>query len=326
VSPRTRADDSRPAPFLDRDPCGSLAMCAGIALPPARRRRDARRAIAPDPFLLKRRWMKQFPFRIVHARRHLLKPNSGDMKQVFAAAALEAVLAAAQRPPGDEDSRIDSRSSSLGGLRRSFVTVLATMVLVALGAASSAAQSSASSPVPAGAIARPDPRRCPSSAAASVRLPEGIQVADDLRPRLHEMLEKSATFRSQCRRIGESRQLYVRVRLDARISGRTYRAVTRICRQPSGAVVAAIDIAAYGDPTEWVAHEFEHLIEQLDGVDLHDLERRGQGAWKSGNQMFETERAISVGRRVSREMRERLDARLAGPAAAPPADAGPGVR
>ena len=151
---------------------------------------------------------------------------------------------------------------------------------------------------------------CPSSDAAAVRLPDGIQVSDDLRPRLHAMLEKSATFRSQCRRIGEARQLYVRVRLDARITGRTYRAVTRICRQPSGAIVAAIDIAAFGDPAEWVAHEFEHLIEQLDGVDLHDLERRGQGAWKSGNQMFETERAVSVGRRVSREMREpAIDAR-----------------
>ena len=52
--------------------------------------------------------------------RHLLKPGSGEMKQVFAAAALEAVLAAARRPPSNEDSHIDRRSSSLGGLRRSF--------------------------------------------------------------------------------------------------------------------------------------------------------------------------------------------------------------
>jgi hypothetical protein len=45
------------------------------------------------------------------------------MKQVFAGEALEAVLAAAQRPPDKEDSRTD-RSPSLGGLRRSFVTNL----------------------------------------------------------------------------------------------------------------------------------------------------------------------------------------------------------
>src|SRR5712691_455968 len=45
------------------------------------------------------------------------------MKQVFAGEALEAVLAAAQRPPSNEDSRTD-RMALLGGLRRSFVTVL----------------------------------------------------------------------------------------------------------------------------------------------------------------------------------------------------------
>src|SRR5712691_9354438 len=54
---------------------------------------------------------------------HLLKPCSGEIRQVFSGEALEAVLAAAQRPPGNEDSRTD-RSPSLGGLRRSFVTIL----------------------------------------------------------------------------------------------------------------------------------------------------------------------------------------------------------
>src|SRR5207247_1234786 len=43
------------------------------------------------------------------------------MKRVFSGEALEAVLAAAERPPSNEDSRAD-RSSSLGDLRRSFVT------------------------------------------------------------------------------------------------------------------------------------------------------------------------------------------------------------
>src|SRR5713226_425669 len=52
--------------------------------------------------------------------RHLLKPMSQRMKQVFAGWALEAVLAAALRPPSNEDSLADRLS--LGGLRRSFVT------------------------------------------------------------------------------------------------------------------------------------------------------------------------------------------------------------
>jgi len=47
---------------------------------------------------------------------------SQRMKQVFAGWALEAVLAAARRPPSNEDSLTDG--SSLGGLRQSFVTRL----------------------------------------------------------------------------------------------------------------------------------------------------------------------------------------------------------
>src|SRR6266498_2776510 len=54
--------------------------------------------------------------------RHLLKPCSGEMEQVFASDALEAVLAAARRPPSNEDSL--AHGALLGGLRRSFVTDL----------------------------------------------------------------------------------------------------------------------------------------------------------------------------------------------------------
>jgi hypothetical protein len=196
---------------------------------------------------------------------------------------------------------------------------LATIVFVALGAVSSPAQMAARSPVQppesssvhADVIATPASRRCPSREDAAVRIPDSIQVSDDLLPRLQVMLQKSATFRSQCRRIAAARQLYVRIKLDMRVTGRIYRAITTICRARSGAIVAAIDITPFGDPAEWVAHEFEHLIEQLEGVNLRDLERRGRGAWKSGHQMFETERAIRVGRLVSRELRgPAIDARL----------------
>ena len=46
----------------------------------------------------------------VRYARHLLKPRSGKVKQVYAGEALEAVLAAAQRPPSNEDSRTDHSS------------------------------------------------------------------------------------------------------------------------------------------------------------------------------------------------------------------------
>jgi hypothetical protein len=186
-------------------------------------------------------------------------------------------------------------------MKRSAATphVLTTIALVALGAAPTCAQ--------ADGIAQAAPRVCQvRDRDAPVRIPDSIHAPSDLRRRMEVMLQNSPTFRLQCRRIARAPQLYVRINFDVGVTGRPYRAMTKICRYQSGAIVAEIGIAALGDPDEWVAHEFEHLIEQLDGVNLRELERRRQGAWHSGDRIFETERAIRVGRRVVDEMRKRL--------------------
>jgi hypothetical protein len=172
--------------------------------------------------------------------------------------------------------------------------VFAMMVLVVLAATRSSAQANAhgsAKTAPCGAFG------------AVVHMPETIHVADDLRGPVDTMLRKSAAFRSQCRQIARVPQLYARVRVDPRLVDRPYRARSTICRLTSGAIVADIDIAAAGDPTEWLAHEFEHLVEQLDGLELRDLARRRQGAWHSTDEMFETDRAIRMGRIVLDEVR-----------------------
>jgi Tol biopolymer transport system component len=52
---------------------------------------------------------------------------------------------------------------------------------------------------------------------------------------------------------------------------------------------------------ELIAHELEHILEQLDGVNLEA--QAGNGAvWKGDRTFFETRRAIETGRRVVREM------------------------
>jgi hypothetical protein len=169
----------------------------------------------------------------------------------------------------------------------------AMMVLVFLAASRSWAQADA----PGSA------RIAPCSALGGVvYMPDTIHVADDLRGPVDTMLRRSAAFRSQCRQIARVPQLYARVRVDARIVDRPYRARSTIFRLISGAIVADIDIAATGDPTEWLAHELEHLIEQLDGLELGDLARRRQGAWHSADEMFETDRAIRMGRTVLDEV------------------------
>jgi hypothetical protein len=169
------------------------------------------------------------------------------------------------------------------------------MFIVILAASRSSAQTDAV------AIARTAP--CAALGGVVVHMPDTIHVADDLRRPIDTMLRRSATFRSQCRQIARAPQLYVRVRLDSRIADKPYRARTTICRLWSGGIVGAIDIAAFGDPTEWLAHEFEHLNEQLEGLELRDLARRRQGAWQSTDEMFETERAIRMGRTVMDEVR-----------------------
>jgi hypothetical protein len=136
-----------------------------------------------------------------------------------------------------------------------------------------------------------------------VQMPGTIQVADDLRQPIELMLRKSSSFRAQCRRIAKVAQLYVRVRVDARLESKPFRARTTISRLTSGTILADIDIQAFGDPTEWLAHEFEHLVEQIEGLELNDLVRRRRGAWYSTDGMFETDRAIRMGRTVLEEVR-----------------------
>jgi hypothetical protein len=172
--------------------------------------------------------------------------------------------------------------------------MFAMMVLVVLGASRSSAQ--------AGGLSSAGTAPC-AAFGAVVHLPDTVQVADDLRRPVDTMLRKSPAFRSQCRQIARVPQLYARVRIDVRLVDKPYRARTTIHRLSSGAIVADIDITSLGDPTEWLAHELEHLIEQLDGLELRDLARRRQGAWHSADEMFETDRAIRMGRTVLDEVR-----------------------
>jgi hypothetical protein len=188
--------------------------------------------------------------------------------------------------------------------------MLAMMVLIVLGASRASAQ--------AGDLA--SARTAPCAALGSVlHLPETIQVADELRRSVDTMLRKSPAFRLQCRQIARVPHLYARIRIDGWLAGKPYRARTTVHRLPSGAIVADIDITPVGDPTEWLAHELEHLIEQADGLELRDLARRRQGAWQSVDEMFETDRAIQMGRTVLDQVRG--GARAPIQVAAPPVDA-----
>jgi hypothetical protein len=141
------------------------------------------------------------------------------------------------------------------------------------------------------------------SAADRDALAGTIVAAGDLRRYVQTMLERSETFRQQWNRI-EAARVYVRIRRDVQLQNRPYRARTIIHRLLDGAIVASIEVDACGDPTEWLAHEFEHILEQMDGVDVAFVARtRREDAWASSADTFETERAIRVGQAVRREVK-----------------------
>jgi hypothetical protein len=144
-------------------------------------------------------------------------------------------------------------------------------------------------------------------------IPANLHMSRDLQPRFNATLAASPTFRSQCQRLAEQTDLYVRLIVDPRLTDGPIRARSVISRLRSGAVVAFVSIGASPDPAEWLAHEIEHVIEQLEGVKLQALAAMSQHVWRTSRDTFETDRAIRAGRAVLDEVRsaERLAAGLA---------------
>jgi len=141
--------------------------------------------------------------------------------------------------------------------------------------------------------------------ALDVPIPENLQVDPSYRPLLQWMLERSPTFRRQCLRVAGNTKLTVRLFPSGPFWTHGARAVTRFDRTRAG-LVAEIHLSRFDDEVELIAHELEHVIEQLDEVDLSSLaELPGTGVHQvmSGSDTFETSRAAQVGLRVAREVR-----------------------
>ena len=122
------------------------------------------------------------------------------------------------------------------------------------------------------------------------------------RPLIATMLTRSATFRRQCARLAAAPHVSIVIRAEAP-NGTQAPALTRIRREADGRLTAVMQVAPSSRSPELLAHEFEHIIEQLDGVDLAIMSRlRSTGVRRVGEvNAFETRRAIVTGLRVARE-------------------------
>jgi hypothetical protein len=135
-------------------------------------------------------------------------------------------------------------------------------------------------------------------------VPANIVIPGAYRPAVAAMLRYSPTFRRQCSRIALTPDLRIAIMPSLLPGILPDEALTRIVRRPDGRMVADVQLGTVGDPVLLIAHEFEHILEQLDGVDLASMASRSATGvhQRPGSEHFETDRAIAAGRQVADEV------------------------
>lgn len=148
----------------------------------------------------------------------------------------------------------------------------------------------------------PVPVAAEDAAGSCPSLPRNVEVASVYRDWIVERMAQSATLMRQCRAI--ARTPGVRITLD---SSRRFigpdRARTSFARD-DGRLWAVISIPMTRDFVELLAHELEHVLEQIEGVDLRQrAQARESGVREVAPNVFETTRALEAGRAAQRETR-----------------------
>jgi hypothetical protein len=142
-------------------------------------------------------------------------------------------------------------------------------------------------------------------------LPISIQIDSSLEPLVRQALAYSPRFREQCRVLAATANLRATISIGTRYPGIATRARAVVRRSASGVVFADIVIKDPSEAIELLAHELEHVIEQLDGVNLTSAAKKGQ-AHRLGDGAFETARAISAGQQVAGEVLDNAPDRILG--------------
>jgi hypothetical protein len=142
------------------------------------------------------------------------------------------------------------------------------------------------------------------------QLPSNIHVGDDLHAAVTRLLHKSKTFSAQCAAIAAANvRVSVVVTLDIRDP--LVRARATIARFEDGRLLAMIEVPPAVDYAELLPHEFEHVIEQIEGIDLAALARSGDARIvATGDGAFETARAKAAGLAAAREFYGEANAAL----------------
>jgi len=138
-------------------------------------------------------------------------------------------------------------------------------------------------------------------------LPFNLVVTSLYKPVIDQLLRDSPTFRRQCARIAASPQLRVTIGSEPPLPAQRPAALTQLTRYEGGAIRAVVRVPSTLRAPELIAHELEHVLEQLDGIDLRakaQLKSTGVHHCQCGgiSVVYETARAISNERRVASEL------------------------
>lgn len=139
------------------------------------------------------------------------------------------------------------------------------------------------------------------------RVPLNLVVTKLYAPVIEQLLRDSPTFRRQCARIAAAPQLLVTIVAEPPRTLQGPAALTYVARYEAGRLKAEVRVPTNARTAELIAHELEHVLEQLDGIDLRaksQLKASGVHSCDCGEHaaVYETARAISAGRRVAREI------------------------
>ena len=141
----------------------------------------------------------------------------------------------------------------------------------------------------------------PPSILAAAAPPSNLTAGAVFQAALERMWQSSPTFRRQCRRLSTAPHLRVNLLLDDLARRPSYNARAAMKRQRGVLVSVDIYLTRIEDPVELIAHEIEHVVEQLDEIDL-EVHVGSGNVWKREDGAFETRRAIEVGRRVAHDV------------------------
>jgi Tol biopolymer transport system component len=141
---------------------------------------------------------------------------------------------------------------------------------------------------------------------ASARQPGALPTNLDVDPMFQAVVEgmwqRSPAFRRQIARIGAAPMSRVRVLAeDQPRPSLGSHARTAFTFRGGAVLTAHVYLRMTPQVSRFIAHEMEHILEQLDGVDLRAQDGNGV-VWKSHDSSFETTRAIEAGLLVEQEV------------------------